>query len=281
VRIVDYDPSRRADVADLTARVWGERPDESQLKWFFERNPVRPASVLLAEEDGRVVGTVAISFQRMSVGGEELEVGMPVRLATDPAYRGRGIFAQLEEANEQRARDLGLRLLLIVPNAASAPILLARLGWKKLPSPRVWARTRLWPSASRARRVDRFDSQLPVSPTSGARDRVLRDAAWLNWRFADSQTPYALLAGDGYAVVRRRGRLGVVAAVEGDLLRDANAAAGGVAVVAAPPHWQRGRYARAGYIPTTRTFMVLGKPLHPRQALPVRPHLELGDLDFL
>jgi len=230
VRIVDYDPSRRADVADLMARVWGERPDEGELEWFFERNPVRPASVLLAEEDGRVVGSVAISFQRMSIGGEELEVGMPVRLATDPAYRGRGIFAQLEEANEQRARDLGLSLLLIVPNAASAPILLGRLGWKKLPSLRVWARARLWPSISRGRRVDRFDSQLPARSAGGARDRVLRDAAWLNWRFADSPTPYALLAGDGYAVVRRRGRLGVVAAVEGDLLRDANAAAGGLGV---------------------------------------------------
>jgi len=44
------------------ARVWGERPDEAELERFYEQNPVRPASVLLAEEDGRVVGTVAISF---------------------------------------------------------------------------------------------------------------------------------------------------------------------------------------------------------------------------
>jgi hypothetical protein len=110
---------------------------------------------------------------------------------------------------------------------------------------------------------------------------VLRDGAWLNWRFADSPTPYTLLAGDGYGVARRRGRLGVVAAVEGDLLRDANAAAGGLGVIAAPPPWQRRRYASAGYVPTTRAFMVLGKPLHPRQALPMRPHFELGDLDFL
>ena len=65
--------------------------------------------MLLAEEDGRVVGTVAISFLRMSIGGEELEVGMPVRLATDPAYRGRGIFGELEAANEERARELGVR----------------------------------------------------------------------------------------------------------------------------------------------------------------------------
>ena len=47
MRVADYGPSRRADVADLTARVWGTRPTEAELEWFFERNPVRPASVLI------------------------------------------------------------------------------------------------------------------------------------------------------------------------------------------------------------------------------------------
>ena len=61
MRVAEYGPSRRADVADLMARVWGKRPDEAELEWFYERNPVRPASVLLAEEDDRVVGSAAIS----------------------------------------------------------------------------------------------------------------------------------------------------------------------------------------------------------------------------
>src|SRR5919206_3639017 len=88
VRVAEYGASRRADVADLMGRVWGERPAEDELEWFYERNPVRPASVLLGEEDGRVVGSVAISFARMAIGGEELEVGIAIHLATDPAYRG-------------------------------------------------------------------------------------------------------------------------------------------------------------------------------------------------
>src|SRR6266853_1551486 len=88
VRVADYGPSRRADVADLMARVWGARPDEAELQWFYEHNPVRPASVLLAEEDEQVVASVAISFQPL----ESDVVGFAVQLATDPAYRGRGIF---------------------------------------------------------------------------------------------------------------------------------------------------------------------------------------------
>src|SRR5579862_5109804 len=110
MNVVEYDPERRRDVADLAARVWGKRPDEAELAWFYERNPVSPASVLLAEEDGRVVGTAAISFMLMSIRGNDVKVGMPVHLATDPGYQRRGIFAELQAANEERARAAGARL---------------------------------------------------------------------------------------------------------------------------------------------------------------------------
>jgi GNAT superfamily N-acetyltransferase len=279
VRVVEYDPSRRADLAALTERVWGERPADDGLAWFYERNPVRAASVLIAEDEGRTAGSVAMSFLRMSVGGEELEVGMPVRLATDPGFRGRGIFRELETANEERARDLGIELLLIVPNAVSARILTGALGWQKLPSVRVWARPLLRHARPTSVKVDRFDDSLPHRADGG--DRVLRDGAWLNWRFADSPTRYQLLAGGGYAVVGRQGRFGVLAAVEGDLVADAAAVAQGRMLVAAPPPWLRQRYLRAGFLPTHRSFTVLGKSLDPRRSLPARPHFELGDLDFL
>lgn len=280
MRVVEYDPSRRADVADLMGRVWGERPIDEELGWFYEQNPVRPASVLIAEEDGKTVATAAISYLRMEIGGEAIEVGMPLRVATDPDFRGRGIFAELEARNEERARALGIRLLLTVPNAASAPVFLNKLGWASLVPLRVWARAKLGHGRVGSGRVERFGSELRQGRGHG--DRVLRDAAWLNWRFADAPSAYTLIAGNGYAVAGRRGRrLGVVAAVEGRMLRAAGAAAGGPVAVAAPPPSQRARYLRAGYIPTMRSFTVLGKALDPAQVVPGRPHFELGDLDFL
>jgi GNAT superfamily N-acetyltransferase len=277
VRVVEYDPSRRGDVAALMGRVWGESPAEGELAWFFEGNPVRPASVLLAEEDGKTVASVAMSFVRMSLGGEAVEVGMPVRLATDPGYRGRGIFADLESQNEGRARELGIPLLLIVANAASTPILVGRLGWKTLPSIRVWARPRLGRGAPSAPKVARLDA----ADGPGGGDRVLRDSAWLGWRFTDSPWGYTLLARAGYGVARHRGRVGVLAAVRGDLVSDTAAAAGGPVVIAAPPPWLQRHYLRAGFLPTHRTFTVLGKSLDPARPVPARPHFELGDLDFV
>jgi GNAT superfamily N-acetyltransferase len=260
-------------------RVWGERPGEAELEWFFERNPVRPAEVLLAEEDGVAVGSVAVSFQRMSVGGRELEVGTAVRLATDPAFRGRGIFSELMAASEERVRDLGVRLLLTVPTPASARVLLGRLGWSALPPLRVWARPLLLRRRPRAGRVARFDRPVAGCREGGAGDRVLRDADWLNWRFAEAPRAYTLLERDGYAVVGRRGRMALLAAACGEVLPDAAAAVAGPALLAAPPPWERARYLRAGFVPTPRTFALLGKSLA-GEALPARPHLELGDLDF-
>ena len=207
VRVVVYDPERRGDVAGLMARVWGERPADEELEWFYERNPVRPASVLLAEDDGKVVATVAIAFVRMTIAGEALEVGMPLRVATDPDYQGRGIFAQLQAENEERVRGLGVRLLLTVPNAASTPVFLRKLGWSPLPPLRLWARLRLGLRSGGRDAVERYGLR-PVVP--GGPDRVLRDGAWLNWRFADAprrtRCSSARLRGRGPSRPRRRPR---------------------------------------------------------------------------
>jgi GNAT superfamily N-acetyltransferase len=272
VRVAEYDASRRADVAELMQRVWGDRPADEELAWFYERNPVRPASVLLGEEDGRVVATVAISFLRMSIGGAEVEVGMPLRVATDPEYRGRGLFAELQAANEARARELGIRLLLTVPNDASAPVFLRRLEWRPLPPLRVWARVRVLPRPVLAWEVERFTT------VEDARvdEVVLRDVAWMNWRFADAPRRYRLFErNDDYAIYGRLRRgLGFVAATQGDGVAQSLGAVGEPALIAT---------ARAGegWLPTHRTFTVLGKALDRTQPLPERPHFELGDLDFL
>jgi GNAT superfamily N-acetyltransferase len=225
-------------------RVWGKRPGEAELEWFYERNPVRPASVLLAEEDDRVVGSVGISFQ------QGRDVGQAFDLATDPAYQGRGIFSELQAANEARARDAGAGLVFTVPTAASARILIGRLGWTQLPSLRVWARP--WLPVRARERVERFGD------------------AWLDWRFADAPREYVLFA--DRTVVGRRGRLCYVAA-------GGPHAPGGVAMLALPPSREHRRYLRAGFVPTPKAYTLLAKSLD-GSPLPRSLDLQLGDLDF-
>ena len=97
----------------------------------------------LARGRGPGRGDCRHELRAVRLGGEDVLVGMPVRLATDPGYRGRGIFRDLEHENEARAEANGIRLLVTVPNAASTPVFLRRLGWTRLAPLRVWARPRL------------------------------------------------------------------------------------------------------------------------------------------
>jgi predicted N-acetyltransferase YhbS len=205
VKVVEYDPSRRGDVAELTARVWGERPDEEELAWFYEQNPVRPASVLVAEEDGKTVATVAISFVRMTIGGEQLEVGMPLRVATDAAYRGRGIFGKLQAENEERVAGLGVRLLLTVPNAASTPVFVNRLGWAQLPPLRVWARARAGLSRPRAVAVSRRAMRCSSARDTPSRGVTAGSALSPRPRTACSATPWPRRMPTPSSPLRRRG----------------------------------------------------------------------------
>ncbi len=277
MKIVEYDPSRRGELADLLARVWGGSPDEETLAWFYERSPLRPASVLLAEEDGKVIGTVGFVFALAELDGREQEIAVAVNLATDPGYERRGIFRKLQAANEERVAALGIELVFTVPNAASTPVLVEALGWERLAPVRVWARPGALRHSARAV-VSRFAEH--PAPPAGQGGRIVRDAAWLNWRFADAPRTYTLVEHDtGYGVAGSRGSLGFVAAATADTLRDTIRATRGGVLAAAPPPWDRGRYAAAGFLPTTRRFTVLGKSIG--GAPLAAPHFELGDLDFL
>ena len=239
MRVVEYDPSRRADVADLMARVWGERPDEAELEWFYEQQP-GAAGVGAARRGGRQgrrrPSRSASSGWRSAA--RRSRSGCRSALATDPAYQGRGIFGSSRRRTRSASRELGVRLLLTVPNdGVGARLRSSRLGWTPLPlAPGLGAAEGAAGAGARGR-VERFEPGAPVAWGGG--DRVLRDGGWLNWRFADAPREYPLLEGDGYAAVGRRGRLGVVAAVEGDLLaRRRCAPRGGRALIAAPPPWE-------------------------------------------
>ena len=252
-------------------RVWGTRPAEAELEWFYERNPVRPASVLLGEEDGKVVATVAIAFVRMSIGGEAIEVGMPLRVATDPAYQGRGIFRELagrERGAGARARRSGCcSPCRTPPRRPCSSNGSAGRRCRRSASGRG-ARLRL--RTPRPRRRSTGSAPAIVAPPGGP-DRVLRDAAWLNWRFADAPTPYTLLEGGGL-----RGRRAAADASASSRPSRASCSGRPASRPAGParsPRRRRGsarRYSLAGYVPTHEVLHRARQVAPPRAAGPGR-----------
>lgn len=101
---------------------------------------MRDAVVLVAEEDGDVVGTVTLVYSGTpytEIGqAGELEIRM---LAVAPEYRRRGVAVDLMAAATEHAVSAGLTRIVLSTGAVMVPAqrLYERLGYRRLPE-RDW-----------------------------------------------------------------------------------------------------------------------------------------------
>ncbi|MDQ3823868.1 MAG: GNAT family N-acetyltransferase, partial [Actinomycetota bacterium] len=216
MNLSDLGSERRDEFLELMREVYGEAMSAGEFEWFFERNPAGGRVLSAAEEDGRVLGVLAMSFARAVVDGREERVAFAVHAVTHPAARGKGVFSRLELRNEERAAEEGASLALGFTNPMAGPILVGKLGWSDLYRMRLWARV-LRPlralrrrgggglPASRGGTLERFGAAQEAAwraarPAWGS--CLVRDAAYLNWRYVDAPKEYrALASANGYAVV--------------------------------------------------------------------------------
>lgn len=299
----------RRGMLDLLERVWGERPDPELLAWWFDRSPAGPG-LLTEERDGdRVVALASMSFLRCVVAGREQLVAIPLQVATDADQRGKGIFSRLELANEAEAVRRGCEIAVTFPNDASRPIFLERLGWRALWRGRIWARPplpALRGGVLRLRELSAADLSEGQSPGQvdggqlwgghGSDGRVpgtvpgtsgqIVDGEFLRWRYLGSPRRYRLVGAyapdelRGVVAIRpERGRVAIVCHALGEvgqILRSLGSARPVLALV--PPALRRS-FLAAGFLPTPKSILVLGKVLAPPGTLDGRWSFQLGDFD--
>jgi len=326
-----YRPERRAGFFELMHGVGRSHIDDAEFEWWFDRNPVGRRLISLGVDDGRVVGVAAMSFFRMLLGGEERAVAIPVHVATEAPYRRQGIFSELELNNEREAAADGSPITITFPNRASHRIFVGRLGWVDLPGRRVWARPLraagvvrylagrpsprggLRPASHdprtygrvRVEPLERFPPEVDEvwrTAAAGYGNHVVRDAQFLNWRYADTPRAYRRFGAyrDGrlraVAIVGHTVKQGVSSGFLADLvsapdahaervalLRRAAAEVDADALIALPPRAERRSFLRAGFLPTNRKIRFVGKVLRPGERLDPDPsawHFTLGDFDF-
>ncbi|HSJ92779.1 MAG TPA: GNAT family N-acetyltransferase, partial [Gaiellaceae bacterium] len=111
-----YTPDRRAALVDLLERVGTTQLSDEEFAWWFEQNPAGEGIVSLAVDGDEVVGVAAMSFFRTILDGAETLLAIPVNVATDPRYRGQGVFSTLERENEEAAAETGSPLTVTFPN---------------------------------------------------------------------------------------------------------------------------------------------------------------------
>ena len=250
---VRYTPDKRAALVALLARVGTTQLSDEEFTWWFDRNPAGEGIVSLAMDGGEVVGVAAMSFFRTALDGTKTRLAIPVNVATDPRYRGQGVFSTLEQENEAAAAASGSPLTVTFPNGASYPIFISRLGWIDLPRLRLWARPLRAGAVGRyvlgrpgkrgglrppavasssvrgldVRPVERFDQQMDelgrrAAPGYGS--HFVRDAEYFNWRYLDSPRDYRCFGAyrdkelRGVAVVGHTFKHGVSAGFLADLV---------------------------------------------------------------
>jgi GNAT superfamily N-acetyltransferase len=278
---VILEAAQRDDFLALMAETYGAAMTAAEFDWWFDRNPAGPRILNEArDDDGTPLGALAMSFARMSQG----LAAFAVHAVTTPAARGRGVFSTLELQNEQEAAAAGATWALGFTNPLAGPILVGKLGWEDVTSLRIWARPkRLRRRGKGGLRVEAGVEPFAASPARGEH-HVVRDEAYLNWRYVESPRPYAQV---GDVVVTHAVWHGLSSAVicehGGALRRAVKLVDADIAVALVNPGEER-RFLRAGFVPTPRAIRFIGKRLTPdAPELPKRRDawwFTLGDLDF-
>jgi GNAT superfamily N-acetyltransferase len=319
--VVPYEPAHRPGLYALMRDVWGSYMPEEEFEWWYERNPVRPGTISLAVNGDRVAGMLAMSYARMRLGGREALAAFAIDGATHPDFRGQGIFQALELENERRAAEIGAVVAVGFTNPMAGPILVGRVGWTDVRRLRLWARVlrplavlrrrssaegglQSKPATGRVERFKRFGSEAEDVVRGAAAtypDHVVRDAAYLNWRYAESPRGYHCVGAfrDGrlvaFAVLGHKVHGGISAAYVADLVapsaRDAHLllrcciadARGGADAVIALPGRTVAAFVAAGFVPTPQAIRLIGKPLADGARLPADGrdwYFSLGDSDI-
>ena len=273
------EPAGRDEFLALMQETYGSAMSPAEFDWWFDRNPAGPRILNAArDDDGSALGVLAMSFARMSQG----LAAFAVHAVTTPAARGRGVFSTLELRNEEEAAEAGAEWALGFTNPLAGPILVGRLGWEDVTSLRIWVR----PKRLRPRRTGHLRVEPRVEPVARRlpAHHLVRDEAYLAWRYTDSPRPYAQA---GEVIVTHALWHGLSAAVVCEHGRGLSRAVGlveaDVAVAMVNPGEER-RFLAAGFVPTPRTIRFIGKRI--RDDAPPLPkrrdawHFTLGDLDF-
>lgn len=101
---------------------------EAYFLWKHEKNPFGRSKVLLAVEDGRIVGLRAFMRWSWESKTENISAVRAVDTATDPAFQGKGIFKKLTLQVVDECKVEGTGMVFNSPNPVSMQGYL-KMGW--------------------------------------------------------------------------------------------------------------------------------------------------------
>ncbi len=224
-------------IVDLLKQSLGESLIKKTAEvWNYKHllNPFGPSIVLLAEEDGQLIGVRALMQWQWRRGDELLPAWRAVDTATHPKFQGRGVFKRLTLDALDIARSRNGQFVFNTPNDQSRPGYL-KMGWQPMGKLRI-ALAPAWPirwpgSKSKSLVSQAVDERGLQRLCNLHNDRLAasgqiftpKSPEYLRWRYRDCplQT-YQIAVSDQFfvaATVRRRkwfGELRICEAISDD-----------------------------------------------------------------
>lgn len=217
----------REDFLSLFEAVLGGDVDDEWFEWKYVDNPfVDHVPIVVAAEDGRVVGARSLFALRMAAGDRRYDALEPCDTMVHPDHRRRGLFTRMNERAIERYADRA-DLFFNFPNDRALPGN-RKLGWRVVERPATYYRIQrasaLAPRAGRvgdaaARGYLRLRERLadaggdygvewvggvPAETLASLADESVpglhaaRGEPFYRWRFADPRRSYeTVLATDG------------------------------------------------------------------------------------
>jgi GNAT superfamily N-acetyltransferase len=200
-------------------------------RWMYSRNPAGKALVFGAKDDGQLVASFAMAPKRIRIGSRIEVCGKTMEMFTRPEWQGRGIVKRLVRMTLEAASRAGIRMWYVTPSVDSHSIFVERWGYrhsfkihnvmKVLKPSALLAATIKSPLLGRVIGVP-LDAAMTTAgwfrgsgtgfdvsetdslgPDADAlwekcmrRERrvaLVRDAAYLNWRYVDNPDTYTIL----------------------------------------------------------------------------------------
>ncbi|MFH2001677.1 MAG: GNAT family N-acetyltransferase, partial [Planctomycetota bacterium] len=210
---------------------------ENYFHWMYFRNPAGRAITWGGKHDGRLVCSFAMAPKKMHIDSQTVTIGKTMEMFTHPDYQGLGLVSQAVKKVFSEARAQGITTWYVTPSKNSYPIFLDKWGYKEpfenhyvikvlnlssllsammrpawlgacagAPLDLLLKASRLFtplPKGYEVHEEKSFDSETDAlwERSKGNRLALVRDAAYMNWRYVDNPDSYRVLT------FRRRGSL--------------------------------------------------------------------------
>lgn len=186
-------------IRDLFRRVYHSNRTIEEDLWRFSKTESGLAPVILAEENGKLVGAYAMWPTRVLCNNQLIPAAQALDIMVDPAHNGKGLFTKMGEAIFQTLqKNHDIKMIYGFPNPPAYGGHIHKMNWQhvadipryirpifplRLLKPKPHSAFEITTGQPVAKMLEKIlkDTLFPEQSC-----RILRDANWFKWRYDPS-----------------------------------------------------------------------------------------------